>query len=173
MLLVWAMGIFVMWYRAKSIMLKRGRESVAGTNKAVIELAAAMLKELDMDDLDSKVLTEKQIQHRIAAVQGGCISYSCSILTEDRLADTSVVEWLRKDRWWIAATVVFVAATSFVWILGIWVAILFAGPMFGLITALLFGSTWKSKGLFVLCWTVIGSMAAITFMHFYPGYYLR
>ncbi|KAI4657005.1 uncharacterized protein J4E79_007620 [Alternaria viburni] len=66
MLLVWTIGIVTMWWRAQSTMLKRGRDSVAGTHKAVLELAAAMSRELDVDVIDHKTVSEEQVQERIA-----------------------------------------------------------------------------------------------------------
>ena len=59
LLLVWAIGIVMMLWRTQTIMLKRGRNSVAGTHKAVPELAAAMSRELDVDVVDHKAVSEE------------------------------------------------------------------------------------------------------------------
>ena len=47
--IVWTLGLLTMWIRACMVMKKRGRgrEDVAGENKAVFELAAAMREQMN------------------------------------------------------------------------------------------------------------------------------
>ena len=54
-----------MWWRTQTTMFKRGRDSVAGTHTAVLELAATMSRELDVEVIDHKAVSEEQVQERI------------------------------------------------------------------------------------------------------------
>lgn len=114
-LLLWTVGILSMWYDAQSTMRKRGREIVAGSRKAALELALAMMKELDVDYDDLKFLTEQDIKNRIAAVRGGSISYATSQLNEIRTPKTNIKEWFIREKWWILATVVTITFTCVIW----------------------------------------------------------
>jgi len=81
-LLVCVIGIVAMWWHAQTTMLKRGRCAVAGTHKAVLELAAAMSRELDVDVINHKTGAEKQVQERSTQAQEEIIVYDSSLLME-------------------------------------------------------------------------------------------
>ncbi|KAJ4357447.1 uncharacterized protein N0V89_002022 [Didymosphaeria variabile] len=111
MLLIWTLGILIMWYRAQSTMQKRGRVSVAGVHKAVVELAETMHKELDAEDFDLSLSTEAQIKQRTAAAKGGSIAYDAP-LVDEKVPDASFTKWLKREKWWLIVTFVFIFATS-------------------------------------------------------------
>jgi hypothetical protein len=170
MLLIWTIGVITMWWRAQATMLKRGRLTVTGINKAVIELAAAMSKELDLNVLDEELPSEVQVQKSINAKEGGCISYSNQLLTEKHLPNTSLRRWLMRDTWWILATFLFVVASCCMWsvssffafstpgsLLGFWSH----GPTLGLLIALGVGTTPKSRGVFILVCTILSSILLV------------
>lgn len=161
MLLFWTFGIVIMWCCTQITMQKRGQHSIAGTHKAVIELAAAMSTELDMDLLDCKFLSEKEIQERITAVQGGCISYNSPLLVEKELSETSLRRWLYLNRWWFLATCALVITTGLMPLSDLLFCFWMVGPTLGMIIALSIGTTPKSRSVFVLVFTILSSVPVV------------
>ncbi|KAH6637844.1 hypothetical protein C7974DRAFT_450972 [Boeremia exigua] len=81
LLLAWTVGIYIMWIYTHNTMALRNRhtEDVAGEYRAVLELAAAMQADLDIEDTDLSVLREKQLKERIdKEARGGAIAYAYS-----------------------------------------------------------------------------------------------
>ncbi|KAF2020102.1 hypothetical protein BU24DRAFT_477246 [Aaosphaeria arxii CBS 175.79] len=76
MLLIWSIGILAMRIQARSTLRRRGRESIAGRHKAVIQLAAAMQEHMGDRNLMLESLDEIDLERRIKEVQGGAISYA-------------------------------------------------------------------------------------------------
>jgi hypothetical protein len=161
MLLVWTLGILIMCWRAQTTMMKRGRDSVTGTHKAVLELAAAMSRELEIDVNDLKVVSEDQVQERIAEVHGGRISYDSSLLIEKQLPDTSLRRWLVENTWWYLVTWVFVVTSSFVWGWDLWFCFWTLGPTVGLLCALCIGTTPKSRSVMISVFTILSSVPMV------------
>ena len=168
MLLFWTIGIIIMWWRAQATILKRGRVTVTGANKAVIELAAAMSKELDLNVLDDDLPSEVQFQKSIKAKEGGCISYNNQLLTEMQLPNTSLRRWLIRDMWWILTTFLFAVISLCMWPVSIFwgpgslLGLIWShGPTLGLLIALGVGTTPKSRGVFILVCTILSSIVLV------------
>jgi hypothetical protein len=156
-----------MWFQSQSTMQKRGREIVAGPQKAVVELASVMTKELDVDSVTLLFLTEDDMKKRIAAVRGGSISYESFLLTETESRGKDLKRWLRREIWWLLATTVFVGLTCTIWLAPtyyyaphFWYTpldslLISLGPTLGLLVALCIGTLWKSRMFFILLITTL------------------
>ena len=125
--IVWTLGLFTMWIRACMVMKKRGRgrEDVAGENKAVFELAAAMQEQMNEptkeegDDLSA--LTEAKLRRRIKNdLRGGSISYNTPILPNGEGGEKwNAIAWTKSHKLSIIAMIVCLVAMMinlFVWV---------------------------------------------------------
>jgi hypothetical protein len=82
-LLVWTIGIWVMWLRSRTVMKRRGRTEVAGEYKAVFELADTMRTQIQAYEKehsdDIPAVTESRLRCRVSKdLRGG--SMSCTTL---------------------------------------------------------------------------------------------
>ena len=170
MLLIWTIGILTIWIHARDVMRKRGQDTVAGAYKAVIDLAAAMQEELGTDGASLAVLTEKELQQRVANAQGGSISYSLPILTQSDLRSQDAWKWLKRERWWLLVTFLCVVTTCTVWMASFWASILLTGTSFGLIFSIISVSTVRSRVLFTLLSTLLCLIpATVLFFILFPS----
>lgn len=66
MLLIWTIGVFAMWLRAHLTMKARDqlRKGIAGKNRAVLELASTMQKELGLQNAEPQLLRESDLKAR-------------------------------------------------------------------------------------------------------------
>lgn len=164
MLLVWTIGLLIMWFQASRKIRRRCRRDVAGPHKAVIELAEAMQKE---SDFDLGLATEQHIKQQIAAADGGSISYSMSSNIEGS-SETSF-DWLKREKWWFSAMILFMFAASYLWIfVGIIITCAFIGPICGLIFALGVGTTFKSRIFFFAVWSLLGLTVSLSVSYGLP-----
>jgi hypothetical protein len=87
-LLIWSIGIYILWLRSTMIMKTRGRKEVAGAHKAVLELADAMRTHLLDDGVQGdglSTLTETKLRRRITKdLRGGSISYATPLLANTK-----------------------------------------------------------------------------------------
>jgi ABC-type sugar transport system permease subunit len=172
MLLVWIIGILLMWAVARATLQQRNRSNIAGEYKATVELAASMRKELSEEPDELLVLSEEEIKERIRGVDGGNISYNTSVLERPMSVKEKVKAWCRRELWWLCSLLVLVIAVSCVWALlltrtlrrrvnnlvlnlVVVVAYMASGCVYGLVFSLAFGSTWRSRGLFTLFWVAM------------------
>lgn len=159
-LAVWTIGLSLMWVRAHNTMQKRGRETVAGEYKAIIELADAMqegLTRLDEKTDFLKTLEESSLRRRIDKdMHGGSIAYTTPLLANGEHgsgdSEWGILDFLKKEGWWIFFFVGF-AVTSIV--LGflfsvVWLFIWFVGIASAITLTVSIGSTGKSR--FIIFW---------------------
>ncbi|RYO70404.1 hypothetical protein AA0113_g3252 [Alternaria arborescens] len=125
--IVWTLGLFTMWIRACMVMKKRGRgrEDVAGENKAVFELAAAMREQMNEptkeEGDDVSALTEAKLRRRIKNdLRGGSISYNTPILPNGEGGEKwNAIAWTKSHKLSIIAMIVCLVAMMinlFVWV---------------------------------------------------------
>ncbi|CAN9432354.1 unnamed protein product [Alternaria alternata] len=125
--IVWTLGLFIMWIRACMVMKKRGRGrgDVAGENKAVFELAAAMREQMNEptkeEGDDVSALTETKLRRRITKdLRGGSISYTTPILPNgDSSEKWNAIAWIKSNKLSIIAMIVCLVAMMinlFVWV---------------------------------------------------------
>ncbi|KAF1848597.1 uncharacterized protein K460DRAFT_334887 [Cucurbitaria berberidis CBS 394.84] len=169
-LIVWSLGIYIIWLRSHIIMKKRGLQDVAGEFKAVFELADAMRSRLEEygkeEGVDLSTLPEFKLRHRITKdLRGGAISYETSLLStgEDGKGDSGwgFKLWVKREKWWLTTFLVFFGAIM----AGIYLrrgggAI---KPVFAFVhlwhpleitIAMYIGSTHKSRGV-ILLWSFV------------------
>ncbi|KAI0582429.1 hypothetical protein Ptr902_00693 [Pyrenophora tritici-repentis] len=84
-LIIWTIGILVMWRRSQSTVKRRARKEVAGENKAILELSYTMRRQLSEhtreEGEDDSTITESVLSDRIKKdLQGGSISYLTPLL---------------------------------------------------------------------------------------------
>lgn len=109
LLLIWVIGIYILWLRTHIIMKKRGITKIAGENQAILELAHAIQEQVvqleNERGLDKTTLSESTLQRRIDQdLGGGSISYAKSVIVEVEEGCTNHVGfwgWLKKDKWWL------------------------------------------------------------------------
>jgi hypothetical protein len=160
MLLMWTIGILTLWSRAKVTMHERGRQGlmIAGEHKAVIELADAMRKELSTKSIDLKLLSDTEIAKRINDVNGGRVLYSSSLCIQPARR-MGFKEWLKREQWWLIATIICIAMTELTWQFVpaiLWPLKLWSiGPTCGFVFSMVFGSTTRSRCFFVFLWTLM------------------
>jgi hypothetical protein len=148
---------------------KRHPDDISGPNRAVIELAAAMQYELDIQGTDPSLLREKQLEERVdKQLRGGAVSYA---YTKAGLQVHSfkhgLGSWFKKEKWWFSAillTSTFIATFWMIvhrywarlwfwtWCLGLW---------FGQFWAFCIGTTDGSRMLIIIFWCTISAIVTI------------
>ena len=171
LLLSWTLGILLMWCQAQYILTKRGRNIVSGTHKAVLELAAAMRTELNVEDADLHLLREEQIKQRMAAVQGGSISYNFLDSTEEHSIWMVLRAWLLHEKYLVLMMAVSILVASTIWMApyGTFISVWISGLPCGLITALCIGTKRKSRTFFISLFITLSSVAVLVLLFlFHP-----
>jgi hypothetical protein len=106
-LLLWTIGIWIMWLRSHSVMKRRGRTELAGEYKAVFELADTMRAQVQayekehVDDVPA--VTEANLRRRVMTdLRGGSMSYLTPLLPngKDGQGDPgwSFMAWMKKNK---------------------------------------------------------------------------
>ena len=143
--------------------MKRGRKTVSGTHKAVLELASAMRKEIGVDDTDLEQIREDQIKQRIDVLQGGQIAYRILDSPEKHSICSSLKTWSKRELHYIVHATGSTLITATAWMIpyGTLISIWMSGLSCGLIVALSFGSSKKSRLFFVLFFGTLSSIAVL------------
>ncbi|KAF1834814.1 hypothetical protein BDW02DRAFT_597817 [Decorospora gaudefroyi] len=158
-LLLWTMGLTIMWIRSHYVMNRRSSEEVAGINKAVFELADAMRSQLDLyakekgDDLS--LFPESELRRRITKdLRGGSIAYDTPLLLDGEDGKANFKAFVMRQKQILVAFIVCIAlsGTSIVWLSPI-VVILFPLPLEWAITIYM-GTTRKSR-IMLFFWSFV------------------
>jgi hypothetical protein len=146
MCIIWTLGVLTLWIQAYVLMENSGRTDVAGSYKAVLELAESMNTQLlEPIETDHKVLLdlpETTLSHRITErLHGGSIGYSSPLLiSRVKSRGTKrreVFRLVKQNIWWVLVTL---ASLSFsVWTLAE-VPYLFSWTVVGLASSLVLSS---------------------------------
>ncbi|RMZ73702.1 nad dependent epimerase dehydratase [Pyrenophora seminiperda CCB06] len=170
----WTVGIFVMWLTSQSTMKTRGRNDVAGENKAILELSDAIRDQLGEISKEEGVstLTESVINDRLQKdLRGGSISYSAPLLSNGEVAQKrSFLIWAKDNKWLVSFMFLFIATTAvcgvFVPFVGFFLVIL----SLDLIIAVAMGSTRKSRWVFFFwSFVIFGVVPTIALLPLYMG----
>ena len=165
LLLAWTVGIYIMWiYTHFTIASNKGYfEEVSGEYRAVLELAAAMRIELDVEDTDLSLLREKQLKERIdKEIQGGTVfrAYPDSTLKAYSIRN-GLKSWFKKDKWWFLAML----GTSVLCPIGIvylwhwhWFWFWLLGVWLGQFWAFCLGTTLGSRLLIILVHSLVAGL---------------
>ncbi len=168
LLLVWTVGIYVMYLSSKLTRLRRGSKDVAGEYKAVFELSDAMhtqLTQFEKEEAnDFRDITESELRRRITKdLHGGSIAYNTALLHADpdgiKSDEWTLVAWMRREMWWMFTLAVSVVVDGFIirrfLIDGLrgdlW---LFPALPLAIVFSMVVGLTYKSR-LMVLLWAVL------------------
>ncbi len=157
-----------MWIYTHHTLMMRNRlsDEVSGEYRAVLELAAAMQAELDIEDFDSTMLREKQLKERIdKELQGGAVAYA---YPDSKPNVYSIREglrtWFKNDKWWFLAMFMTTVFCSTVWMVMmvyweswyVWVWVWTWSIWIGQFCAFCVGTTAGSRLLIILFWSVLG-----------------
>jgi hypothetical protein len=172
-LLLWTIGIYIMYLRAHFTLRLQHRTCVPGEIKAVFELSDAMKSGFQSIDQDPANLEEHQLRRRIRdALKGGQIAYHHNLPVpldspERYSFRKGVVRWLKRrkswwksERWWLVALVIVSTLFSTAWIYSSGFFLFMLGPIVGIIFAMQIGSTLRSR-LFIVFVLSLASALAI------------
>ena len=171
-----------MWiYTHKTLRLRsRLSEEVAGTHRAVLELAAAMQAELDDEHVDPSVLWERQLKDRIEkGIGSGSVSYAYPhSVPKSYSMWKGFKAWFKVDKWWLLVMCATSAICSTFWLyafrgnymssvyLWSWLWSVWLGQLW----AFLLGTTTGSRALIILAWSVVGAIVVGSCMSLTSGY---
>lgn len=144
----------------------RHSEGISGEYRAVLELAAAMQTELDIEDTDPSVLREKQLKERIdKEIRGGAVSYAYPDSTlKSYSIRKSLKVWFKVNKWWFLAILSTTIVCSTTWMFLTIYAVFFFwfwlwSVWFGQFWAFCIGTTVGSRLLIILFWSFVGGIA--------------
>lgn len=166
LLLLWTVGIYILWLRAHFTQKLRGRDPSqnSGEHKAVLELAEAMTQELSIQHINPSLLVEKKINDRVNNEhRGGAISYVLTYPVPQTYSfRKGTANWLKREKWWLAWTVVstfpcstfFLLPSPYSGQLWLWS---FGLPV-GSILAMCIGKSNGSRIIIVLFWCALAAL---------------
>jgi hypothetical protein len=101
-LLIWSIGMGVVWVRTDLTLRAREIRDIPGKYKAIIELAEALQKEFDKEGMDPVDLKEEQITRKIRQdLKGGRIMHDQATTQQSRYRLRSILgRWFKMNKWW-------------------------------------------------------------------------
>ncbi|TID18941.1 hypothetical protein E6O75_ATG06062 [Venturia nashicola] len=103
-LLVWTVGTYIMWLKARLALRHHDDAEIVGEYKAVINLASAMNNEFGKHGEIPGVLRERQIRSIMKKeLNGGTMMYQSPLRENKFRFRDGFKRWLIKDKWWILA----------------------------------------------------------------------
>ncbi|KAH7351446.1 hypothetical protein BKA66DRAFT_475845 [Pyrenochaeta sp. MPI-SDFR-AT-0127] len=168
-----------MWFRTHRAMKRRKRrtDDVSGEHRAVIELAATMQYELDIQDIDPSLLREETLKERVdKELRGGAISYAYAKIEVQADSSSkgrgSIKAWFRREKWWFSAIVFTSLLCSTIWMSSMysaygepqgamWFWAWCFGVWFGQFWAFCIGTTTGSRMLIILFWSAVAAIVVI------------
>lgn len=190
LLLVWTIGICSMWWEAYFTMKLRSRQKddIAGRHRAVIELAAAMQRAMELYGMETHTMSEKKLEENVKKkLRGGAISYAYATQTpqcysvvghgKDLIAflkktniKSTLWSWIKKELWWLLSGIflilvyVFIdvrfpsASSQYQAVLYNHLLLWISGLCSGWLIALIMGTTWSSRTLIILFWCILSAL---------------
>jgi hypothetical protein len=169
LLLIWSIGIYFIWLKARRVLQEYGNEIIAGKYKAVLELATAIQENLKLcrrEDLNPE-MTEAELEKLIEDLKGGYMAYTIPALRREPIKFRKLLwAWFVWEKWWVAACVAFLLCSSTGWM--IWdyrVVMLWIwsfGPGIGLFIAISICTTLRSRILFTFVCSIVTAIPAVT-----------
>ncbi|QDS77353.1 hypothetical protein FKW77_005407 [Venturia effusa] len=166
-LLIWTLGTYIMWLKARLAMRHHDDMEIVGEYKAAIILASAMNNDFDKHGKNPSVLRERQIKSVIKKeLKGGTMMYQ-SPLREQRLKFRERFRrWLIKDKWWILAFTISLVCLLVPIHFGTWEAFIFqifsSYIVAGIIAARTIGRTYRSRALLLIIFMVFDLITTIS-----------
>ena len=150
-----------MWIYTHYTMTLRNHvtERISGEYRAVLELAAAMQTELEIEDIYPFVLREKQLKERIdKEIRGGAISYAYSDSTlKFHSIRKTFKAWFKREKWWFLVMLSTTVLFSTTWMVffamenlgGMWFWVWLWAVWLGELWAFCIGTTAASRLLII------------------------
>ncbi|KAF2728109.1 hypothetical protein EJ04DRAFT_504600 [Polyplosphaeria fusca] len=162
----WSICMFIMWLKTHKIRYEQDQHQVAGEYKAVLQLASAIHANFESHPeghTNPERLTESNLKTRINTVlKGGVIRYETPPDVGQVKFRKLFRQWLAREKWWLPVCIVFVLymGTGFMLELTSWIWSFGAGV--GIIFAMSFCSTLKSRLLMVFIWSLLFLVLALS-----------
>ena len=161
--LIWITGTYIMWLKTSLIMRQRGRNEVAGEYKAVLELAAAMHHQFAKGQEDPLAFTERELSQRIKKrLNGGTIAYGVPITHDKFSFRKDSIDWIKREKWWLAAALVSCTLFSAGWMLNFTFFLFMLFAFCGIVYAMIVGRRDKFRFFLTFCWCVLGVVMAVS-----------
>ncbi|SPO07045.1 uncharacterized protein DNG_09739 [Cephalotrichum gorgonifer] len=114
---LWSIGIFAMWYKAHRRLPLAEDLKVPSGWRGVLELSRAMEAELTDAGIDLAATSDRQAKREIQKrLRGGAVSFEDYYLSKkDYRFRLEFIAWLKKERWWLGASVGCFAVAFGIW----------------------------------------------------------
>lgn len=110
LLLMWTIGIYTMWLKARLTLRLNGHPGTAQGWKCLLQLADVLEKQLEDAEIDSSVLSESELNRQIRKLlEGGWVSSPVGFPKGSYSFRRGLCCWLKRERWWIPPLVGLVA----------------------------------------------------------------
>jgi len=159
--------MFTMWLKTHKIRFEQDQHEIAGEYKAILQLASAIHDNFQSHPAGGNTnpdrLTESDLKIRINTVlNGGVIKYQTPPDVGQVKFRKIFRQWLAREKWWLLVCLVFLTfmGTGFMLEFTFWVWSF--GPGVGIILAMSFCSTLKSRLLMVFLWSLLLMVIALS-----------
>jgi hypothetical protein len=160
MLLVWAIGVCLMWTKARLSLLRQANPRVPTKYEATLMLAS----DIDLSlGTDNRPDTYQSIDRYIAQdLRGGRISVFETTNGTDFGLWKEFSKWIKQNKWWFAGLVILTPYSIFGWVLAplalfVFVVVLNAAIIF----ALAVGATPNARFGFFFCGVVLAIVSGV------------
>ncbi|KAK0615261.1 hypothetical protein B0T17DRAFT_646969 [Bombardia bombarda] len=102
-ILIWSVGIFIMWLKSHLQLPLKGTPEVPRGWRALMELAESISRELRMNGIEPRSLTDRQLKRQIyKQLKGGSVSFDQEVLERPGFGFRHGLRlWLKEKRWWL------------------------------------------------------------------------
>lgn len=159
--------MFIMWLKTHKVRYAQAQREIAGEYKAILQLASAIHENFQSHPEDGQTnperFSERDLKNRINTVlKGGVIKYQTPPGAGQVKFRKLFRQWLWRERWWLPVCLVFLTLMSLNFKLDPTFWVWSFGPGIGIILALSFCSTLKSRLLMVFLWSLLLAIIAVS-----------
>jgi hypothetical protein len=156
-----------MWLKTHKVRFEQDQHEIAGEYKAILQLASAIHDNFrsypESGHTNPERLTESDLKIRINTVlNGGVIKYQTPPEISQVKFRKLFRQWLAREKWWLLVCLIFLTFMGTMFMLETFFWIWSFGPGVGIILAMSFCSTLKSRLLMVFLWSLILAIIALT-----------
>ncbi|KAK3378805.1 hypothetical protein B0T24DRAFT_522841 [Lasiosphaeria ovina] len=174
LLLVWSVGIFILWVKAQRHLPLPGEIEVPQGWKALIELSSTMKQELDSKNINPKNLTDKQLKDKIRkSLRDGSVSLQYPLQRHNHKIGRRFGEFFASNAWWFVSWLAAISLTTIVishspiMLRTVWCTL--GALAFGIFWAIVVGTTRRSKAAIAIFWALVGLCIGLTLQVCYGG----
>ncbi|KAK3690449.1 hypothetical protein B0T22DRAFT_481627 [Podospora appendiculata] len=107
MLLVWTTGVFILWLRGHLELAQHGEHEVPGKLKAALDLVLRVNEDFSSSEKPPSNISSRQLEEDTETrLNGGRIQLRALDQRERINVKRVVVEWARREKWWLVALMV-------------------------------------------------------------------